>query len=66
VRFSPLKPGARLSGGRPEPVKGAPYGRVAKAMAQAPPLTEPDRESPGPYCACRVEGGAGEAAPPRF
>jgi hypothetical protein len=50
-------------GGDSGPVKGAPCGRVAEAMAQAPPLTGPGRESPGPHSACRVEGRSGRSPP---
>jgi hypothetical protein len=45
-------------GGDPGPIKGAPSARRF-AMAQAPPLTGPGRESPGPHSACRIEGRKG-------
>jgi hypothetical protein len=57
--FSP-QTGARLSGGRPEPVKGAPSARpfgqtLDKTTAASPP---------DPIAPVGLRGGAGEAAPP--
>ena len=60
VRASPSNRRNDYPGGDSGPVEGAPSARRF-AMAQAPPLTGPGRESPGPHGACRVEGGADEA-----
>jgi hypothetical protein len=62
MRASPLTPGARLSGGRPVAVKGAPSGRVAYGDGASATLEQqPTARPPDPMAPVGLRGGAGEA-----
>ena len=58
--FSP-QTGATIIRGATQAPSRARLSARRSAMAQAPPLTGPGRESPGPHSACRVEGRSGRS-----